>query len=211
MANLSLGKRIAPPRFLLFIAVLALATPIAVQQLGPGRGAMIGFDLAATVFLLVAAPLLRHGEVAKIRATARANDANRALLLVLTGIVSVVVLVAVAHELRGRNDALAIALVIATLTLSWLFSNLVYAFHYAHLFYLDGEDGGDAEGIDFPRTDEPDYWDFIYFSFTLGMTFQTSDVDITAGRVRRVAIGHCLAAFVFNLGVIAFTINVLGK
>ena len=61
-----------------------------------------------------------------------------------------------------------------------------------------------------PGTDEPDYWDFVYFAFTLGMTFQTSDVSITDRRIRRVVLGHSLAAFVFNLGVLAFTINVLG-
>ena len=70
--------------------------------------------------------------------------------------------------------------------------------------------GGDAGGLEFPDCQEPDYWDFLYFSYTLGMTFQTSDVQITARRVRKVAIGQCLAAFVFNLGVLAFTINVLG-
>ena len=120
-------------------------------------------------------------------------------------------LVAVAGELKGRNDTLAIVLVVTTLALSWLFSNMVYAMHYAHLFYSADDDGeGDAGGIDFPGCKEPDYWDFLYFSATLGMTFQTSDVSITSRRIRRVVLGQCLAAFVFNLGVIAFTINVLG-
>jgi uncharacterized membrane protein len=100
-------------------------------------------------------------------------------------------------------------LVIGTLALCWLFSNLVYALHYAHLYYRAGR-GGDAGGLTFPGTDEPDYGDFVYFAFCLGMTFQTSDVTITDGGTRRVVTLHCLAAFVFNLGVIAFTINVLG-
>ena len=74
-----------------------------------------------------------------------------------------------------------------------------------------GDDKGkDSGGLDFPECKEPDYWDFVYFSFTLGMTFQTSDVDMTSRKMRRVTIGHCLAAFVFNIGVLAFTINVLG-
>jgi uncharacterized membrane protein len=98
----------------------------------------------------------------------------------------------------------------ATLALSWLFSNTVYALHYAHLFYTDDASGKDSGGIDVPKCDEPDYWDFLYFSFTLGMTFQTSDVEITSAPVRRTTIGHSLAAFVFNIGVLAFTINVLG-
>jgi uncharacterized membrane protein len=102
-------------------------------------------------------------------------------------------------------------MVVATLVLAWLFGNVVYALHYAHVYYQAGKDrGGDAAGISFPETKEPDYWDFVYFSFTLGMTFQTSDCDITAQAIRRISIGHCMAAFVFNLGVLAFTINALG-
>jgi uncharacterized membrane protein len=88
---------------------------------------------------------------------------------------------------------------------------MVYTLHYAHLFYGRDDDGsGDAGGLDFPDTKEPDYWDFLYFSYTLGMTFQTSDVTIASRRMRRVALGQSLAAFVFNLGVLAFTINTIG-
>ena len=146
-----------------------------------------------------------------MRRASQHNDANRAVLLAFTATVLVVILVAVAGELKGQNDAIAIALVIATLVLAWLFANTIYALHYAHLYYLaDEQGGGDSKGLDFPSCDEPDYWDFLYFSFTLGMTFQTSDVEITARRLRRVALGHTLAAFVFNLGIVAFTINVLG-
>lgn len=204
-----LGNRIAPPRFVLFALVFLAGLAALIPTIGLGRGTMAAFDVAALVFLLAATTLLRHGQAAQMRHAARANDANRAVLLGLTGMTMIVILVAVAGELKGKNDAVAIALVIATLALAWLFSNTVYAFHYAHLFYSpDG--GGDAGGLSFPQCDEPDYWDFIYFSFTLGMTFQTSDVEIGNGRMRRVAIGQCLAAFVFNLGVLAFTINVLG-
>ena len=125
--------------------------------------------------------------------------------------VSLAILVAVAGELKGSNDRTGVVLVIATLALAWLFSNIIYALHYAHLYYGDDNgNGADNKGLDIPDTDEPSYWDFIYFSFTLGMTFQTSDVDIKTTRMRVIAIGQCLAAFVFNLGVIAFTINVLG-
>jgi uncharacterized membrane protein len=79
------------------------------------------------------------------------------------------------------------------------------------MFYrADSKSGDDCGGIEMPGTKEPDYWDFVYFSFTLGMTFQTSDTAVTSGVFRRVIIFHCLAAFVFNIGVLAFTINVLG-
>ena len=66
-------------------------------------------------------------------------------------------------------------------------------------------------GLDFPGTPEPNYWDFVYFSFTCGMAFATSDVAISDQHIRRIVTVHCLAAFAFNIGVLAFTINVLGS
>ena len=209
-SGLHLGKRIAPPRFVLFLAVLAAGLAAGIPTLGLGRGTMAAFDLAAAVFLVAITSLLKRGEAGQMRHAAVANDANRVLLLTITGLLLLVILVAVHGELKGKNDAVAVGLALATLVLAWLFSNTIYALHYAHLFYSPDEDRGDEGGLDFPKTEEPDYWDFVYFSFTLGMTFQTSDVEMTSRTMRRVAIGQCLAAFVFNLGVLAFTINVLG-
>jgi len=207
-----IGTRVAPPRFLAFVAAFVVGLIVLIPMLGQGRGTMAAFDIAATLFLLLAAMLLRRGSADEMRSATRANDANRPLLLAMTFATMVTILVAVASELSGKQDKHAIILIIATLVLAWLFSNTIWALHYAHLFYLDDSDdgGGDAGGLDFPDCKEPDYWDFLYFSYTMGMTFQTSDVQITARRVRKVATGQCLAAFVFNLGVLAFTINVLG-
>lgn len=204
-----IGDRIAPPRFVLFALILVGAATGLVPVLGMTRGVLTGFDAAALLFIGSLLPLLRQGQAAKMRARAARNDANRAVLLVFCGIVMFVVLVAVGGELRGRNSTVTIALVVGTLILAWLFSNIVYALHYAHLYY-SADGGGDAGGLQFPDTAEPDYWDFLYFSVTLGMTFQTSDVSIASRRMRRVVTGQCLAAFIFNLGVIAFTVNVLG-
>ena len=124
-----------------------------------------------------------------------------------------VILVTVAAELAGRTkpDPAQIALVVVTLVLAWTFANVVYALHYAHLYYLQAPDGTDSGGLSFPGDAEPDYWDFLYFSCTMGMTFQTSDVAVTSAAIRRIVLFHGLAAFVFNLGVIAFTVNVLGS
>ena len=204
-----IGDRIAPPRFILFGFVLIVAAALLIPPLGLTRGVLAGFDAAAILFIGSLVPLLQQGQAATMRRRAARNDANRAVLLVFCGIVLFVVLVAVGGELRGRSSLVTIALVVATLILAWLFSNIVYALHYAHLFYSAG-DKGDAGGLQFPDTAEPDYWDFLYFSVTLGMTFQTSDVSIASRRMRRVVTGQCLAAFIFNLGVIAFTVNVLG-
>ncbi len=207
-----LGQKIAPPRFILFTVLFVGGLFVALPPLGWGRGTMAAFDVAAAVFLIAVSTLLRKGEAAQMRKAAETNDANRAGLLILTGVTMVVILTSVAKEMQGKPGLVAIAFVIATLVLAWLFSNTIYALHYAHLFYSDSDgDGKDAGGIDFPKCDEPDYWDFLYFSFTLGMTFQTSDVEISSRAVRRVVLGQCLAAFVFNIGVLAFTINVLGS
>jgi uncharacterized membrane protein len=204
-----IGNKIAPPRFLMFLGVFAIGLAILIPAIGLGRGVMAAFDLGAITFLVAVSTLLKRGSADQMRAATRANDANRAVLLGFSGVVLLVILVSVAKELQGKNDWIAVTLAVGTLVLAWLFANTIYALHYAHLYYLDDE-GKDARGIDFPQCDDPDYWDFIYFSYTLGMTFQTSDVEITSRHVRKVVTGHCLASFVFNLGVLAFTINVLG-
>ena len=123
-----------------------------------------------------------------------------------------VVLAAVAAELsqKGAHSPVTLFLVIGTLLLCWGFGTLVFTLHYAHLFYMPGENGKDGAGIAFPGTEEPDYWDFLYFSATIGMTFQTSDTDIESRTIRKTATFHSLIAYIFNLGVVAFTINVLG-
>src|SRR3954451_2414795 len=205
------GNMTSAPRFLAFLIVLIVATPVA-GQLMHGRylGFMAGFDVAAIVFLLACISLLSTREAAVIRERAIANDANKTLLLIITGLVVAVLFASIASETVGQKpEPLTKTLVIATLVLAWLFTNTLYAIHYAHLAYMQPE-VGDA-GLEFPGTEEPSYWDFVYFAYTLGMTFQTSDVTITDERIRRVVTVHCFAAFVFNIGVLAFTINVLGS
>ena len=205
-------------KFVLFVAILivgaALATP-AIKEVAHDplrdaafKGFMIGFDLAALFFLLASAHLLRINDPQVIRDHAASNDANRALLLLVTAAISAAVLGAVAMETVGGGGAPGAKtkmLIIATLGVAWLFGNTVYALHYAHLYYTE-PDGG----LDFKQKAPPGYPDFVYFAFTLGMTFQTSDVDIADRHIRNVVTLHCLVAFVFNLGILAFTINVLG-
>ena len=206
-----IGNIIAPPRFLAFIAVLAIASPVAASQLHARTlGFMAGFDLAALIFLLSCLPLLGTRHASEIRDHANANDANRAVLLGITGVVIAVLLVAIGAEAMGNNpEPFTKGLIIFTLAIAWLFSNSIYALHYAHLAY--GDDRHGCSGLDFPGTPEPDYWDFVYFAFTCGMAFATSDVQVTSKHMRRLVTVHSLAAFAFNIGVLAFTINVLGS
>ncbi len=209
---MQLGHRLAPPRFVMFAAIMTIVFVTAVATRGPAAwslGCMIAFDIASVAFLIAIIPILRRGGADQMRAASQANDANRAGLLIITVVTSIVVLVSVVMEVRDKHP-LMIALVLATLILCWLFSNTIYALHYAHLYYLSADDGEDSGGIKFPDCDDPDYWDFLYFSLTLGMTFQTSDVDIPSRRIRRIVLGQCLAAFVFNLGILALTINTIG-
>jgi uncharacterized membrane protein len=205
-------------KFILFVVFLiggfALATPAVMrlsQEPWPDagfKGFMIGFDLAASFFLLASVHLLRIEDPQIIRDHAASNDANRALLLLITVAISAAILGAVAMETIGGGGApggKTKMLIIGTLGMAWLFGNTIYALHYAHLYYT-APDGG----LDFKQKALPGYADFVYFAFTLGMTFQTSDVDIADKHMRGVVTLHCLAAFVFNLGILAFTINVLG-
>jgi uncharacterized membrane protein len=208
------GQIIAPPRFLAFSLLFAAAGAAGVPYLGWGQGLLIAFDVAAFVFLASLAPLFRDCDVETMKSHARDNNANRFILLLLTSAVTTVILIAVGLEIAGRHSPTraVILLVVISLLLAWLFANTVYALHYAHSYYLDSRiDDGHFRGIDFPGTTDPHYWDFVYFAFTLAMTFQTSDSNVTATSVRRTVVLHSFAAFIFNIGVLAFTINVLGS
>jgi len=209
----TLGNRVAPRRFILFLLILLAATGCTIAaHLEWRHGVMIGFDIAALVFLASCLPFLRTSGAAPMRDQADRNDPDRMLMLAITGLVMLVVLVTVGAELTEGTGPrwLRTIFIIATLALTWLFSNAVFALHYAHLYYRkDGGREGDRGGLKFEETREPDYLDFLYFAFTLGMTFQTSDVTIASRGFRRVVTFHCLAAFVYNLGVLAFTISVL--
>lgn len=208
------GTYLAPARFLAFLILLVITTGLMAMQTSFGRATMIGFDVASVAFLLSLAPLMRRRDADEMRAVARQNDANRVMLLVISGAAIVAILIAVGVEVTQAKQlgGLEKLLVVGTLVLAWLFSNSIYTLHYAHIYYLeDAATKRDKGGIDFPGKATPDYSDFFYFAFTLGMTFQTSDCDTCNRGVRRVVIVHCIVAFVFNIGVLAFTINVLGS
>ena len=165
----TIGNMIAPPRFLAFMAALIVSFPIASHEFHRwALGAMAAFDIAAILFLLSCIPLLSTREARVIREHAVQNDANRLLLLVVTGIVMAVLLTAIAAEAVGHNpQPFTKALIISTLALAWLFSNIVYALHYAHLVYMHPDVG--CVGLEFPRTSHPVYWDFVYFAFTINV------------------------------------------
>ena len=206
----TLGNSIAPWRFVLFFIILVIACLVGgLNAEDFWLGLLVGFDIAAAVFLLSCVSILQICDPEAIERAAERNDANRTELLTLTGIVMGTLLIAVAAVTANvRPEPATKIVVILTLLLAWLFSNMVYALHYAHMAYM--QPGKGSAGLEFANTKEPVYWDFVYFAFTIGMTFQTSDVSITSDRIRRVVTVHSFAAFIFNIGVLAFTINVLG-
>ena len=210
----TIGNRLAPAKFIAFMVLMVVAAPPVAYALhhyaadpwreAAAKGLLVAFDLAAVLFLLASLHLLRVNDQATMKQHAAENDANRTILLVLTAIVSLAVLVAVEVMIDAAPGWKTKALIVGTLLIAWLFANSIYALHYAHLYAR--REGGVA----FPGGEKPGYADFVYFSFTLGMTFQTSDVEISDRGIRNVVTVHCLVAFVFNLGILAFTINVLG-
>ena len=208
----SIANRIAPWRFLLFFAVLGVGWAIAMPRLGWSQGLLAGFDVAAVVFIASYAKTFRY-DAKMLREAAARNDANRAVLLVVSFLLSVVIMAAMVGELSaadklGMIDKLLLAV---SLMLVWIFANAVYTLHYAHLFYTSDDGGKDCAGLMFPGTKEPLMSDFVYFAYTLGVAVQTADVDISSPHIRKVVTAHCVAGFFFNLGVLALTINVLAS
>lgn len=204
-------NKLPHPLFVLFLALLGLAIGALYFALEAERAVLLGFDFAATVFAMASFAVMRRAAPEHLRAAAARNDAGRGLLLLVAAISLLVVLIVVGVELRRpkQNEAAQLALVASTLAIAWLFGNLVYALHYAHMFYDRGEGGADHAGLNFPATERPVFADFCYFAFVLGMTFQVSDVQITSSRIRHVATLHALLAFFFNIGAFALTVNVV--
>jgi uncharacterized membrane protein len=91
--------------------------------------------------------------------------------------------------------------------LSWFFIHTMFALHYAHEFHAAHRENGGG-GLSFPGEEDPDYWDFMYFSFVIGMTSQVSDVAIAARSIRRIATAHGIVSFLFNATLVALTVNI---
>ena len=198
------------PRFLAFLAVLVIATALATLRWPVEEALILGFDIAVALFTVLAISLWVDDDPVRERERAAREDGGRLLLALTASTVLAAILLALGRMVEGRTALTAVdfAIVAGTLVLAWLFSNLVYAFHYAHLYY-DQVDAGVEGGIVFPGGDAPAFADFVYFAFVIGMTAQTADLGISSRRIRRVVTLHGLFAFFFNLGVLAMTINVL--
>jgi uncharacterized membrane protein len=153
-----------------------------------------------------------------MRRRAEIEDEGRYTVLILSVAAAIAILLTIVFELHGLKDlpsnltGLRVALAAITILLSWFFMNTMFALHYAHGYYGDADPSHDyspIEGLVFPGRPQPDYWDFLYFSFVIGMTFQVSDVQIEDHSLRRGVLAHGVLAFFFNVIIVALTINIV--
>ncbi|MCF1710851.1 DUF1345 domain-containing protein [Tabrizicola sp. J26] len=200
-------SRIPHYRFFSFLASLIVLTPVLAEVLAMPSAMLTAFDLSVALFILLCLPLF-HSDAVPGRV--ENDDGGRLLLLLTTTIIVSVIVSAVGWMVIHKNNMSVQDFLLAavSLLLGWTFINLIYAFHYAHLFYGPKKSPA-TSGLQFPGEEPPVFSDFCYFSFVIGMTCQVSDVVITRRHMRRVATVHGIIAFVFNLCVLALTVNVL--
>ncbi len=112
---------------------------------------------------------------------------------------------------KSDTNNLQVIIAVAGMILSWLLVHTVFTAKYAHMYYKNKKDDSNTHqaGLQFPDDTRPDFRDFAYFSFVLGMTFQVSDVEISSKSIRRVALLHGLISFAYNTVVVALTINII--
>ncbi|WP_309664498.1 DUF1345 domain-containing protein [Tabrizicola sp.] len=191
-------------RFLLSFGLGLLVGLVAwVQGIAPAFCALTGVNAFFLLYLVLMASLVRSSGPAELRKHAEQDDEG-ALLIVLLALMAVVVSVAaiilVFNWLESGFAARAAAL--ATLPLGWATIHMLAAFHYAHLYYH-----GNDKGLTFAGKAEPGAWDFLYLSFTVGMTAQVSDVVADSTTMRRMILLHGVASFFYNTGILALAVN----
>jgi uncharacterized membrane protein len=215
------------PRLLIGTAVGLVAYPLLPDALGVAMRLVLAWDLGIIVFLVLASRMMARSTAAKMRYRARLEDENAWVIVVVVFGAALASLAAIGFVLHDAKDThgwvavLDVALSSATILLSWTMAHTMVALHYAHAFYDDPDSlaagvepaaapGGAIEGgLAFPGEEHPDYWDFLYFSFVIGMTCQVSDVQITSRPMRRLALAHGSVAFLFNTVILALCINLV--
>lgn len=166
---------------------------------------LIAWDISLVLYLGLAYSTVISCGQEFIRRKAALQDDGKFLILVMTLVAAFASLAAIVMELGikpQQNPQLGLAVV--TIVLSWFAIHTTFALHYAHEYYR----GTDIGGLKFPGTGAPDYWDFVYFSFVVGMTAQVSDVGITDKIIRRTATAHGITSFFFNTALLALMVNI---
>ena len=178
----------------------------------------MGWSFGAAFYLLLAWWLAEVYDAQHTRERSQSLDPPNVLILIimLTAVGACVTAIAMllqqVKNMDGLERAAHVGLAVLALATSWLLIHTIYAFHYAHRYYqeeLKKEPNG--PGLDFPGRLDPDYMDFLYFSFVIGMTSQVSDVQATSRQMRRITLIHGVLSFAFNMLVLALSINVVAS
>ena len=205
----------AHPRLLvaiLFGVLLARLAPW-FSPVPPLTAFLVGWNGGACLYLLLAAHMMRQSDDDKIHRHAQVQDEGRHVLLLLVVLSALVCLLAIVVELSLARQAGGvqrlghIALSGLTIVTSWLFTQTMFALHYAHSYYL-ARHRRQPPGLDFPGQETPNYSDFFYFSVVIGTSAQTADVALSSRAMRRIGTLHCMLSFAFNTTVLALMINI---
>ncbi len=199
---------------LLMIVAAWAGMAVAVPSWTGQTRAIAAWDIGAFVFLALAIILFAVRAPEQMAAEAEAQEEGQWTIFWVMLLGTIFSFAALSGEFYGLKDlprverSLHVALVAATLLLSWLLAHVVFTFRYAHEWYDLDERGKTKGGLSFPSDELPDYFDFLYFSVVIGMTFQVSDVQVTSRRLRRLALLHGLVSFLFNTVIVALTVNI---
>jgi len=171
---------------------------------------LIGWDAGIALYLLLVLIMIWGADTARVRRDATIQDEGRYAIPILTVIAGLASLAAIIVWLRLTPDTESqpthLALLFLTTILSWLFVHSIFALHYAHEYYA--EHRGKGGGLRFPGKGDPNYWDFVYFAFTVGTSSAVSDVEVTSRTIRHTVTAHSLVAFIFNVTMIALTVSI---
>ncbi|WP_338647381.1 MULTISPECIES: DUF1345 domain-containing protein [unclassified Pseudomonas] len=172
---------------------------------------LLGWNSAVWLYLAFTLWLVIHSRACDVKSTAEVEDENASMVLFTVCIAAIASLAAVTLELSGTITSDTDRLIHygftgLTVVGSWLMIGVIFSLHYARLFY---NNEGPEPALRFPEgLLDPDYWDFLYFSFTLNVAVQTADVSIATREMRKAVLAHSLLGFLFNTAVLGFTINI---
>jgi uncharacterized membrane protein len=205
-------------RFLIALVVgVAVFLFVPLENLVPRI--LAGWNAGGWLYLLLVAIKMARAEVEGIKRQSTLERESRIVVLVVVIFGSIFTMLALFAQLmaikseHGVDRTLSISLSVSTIFLSWLLIHTVFALYYAHEFHAEGHGGsrGQGGGLKFPDDSTPDYLDFLYFSFVVGTTAQTSDVEVTSRAMRRVVMLHGILSFFFNTAVIALAVNLAAQ
>jgi len=210
----------AHPRLLISVAIALIVYLLQPAEWREGTRRIVALDIGALNFLILSWTMMVNATADRMRRRAARQDEGQLTILVLTAGAAIFSLVTVATELHGLKDLQGtdafyrVGLAALTILCAWFMTHTMFALHYAHGYYSDSDPTDDKHsdvgGLDFPGDNgAPDYWDFLYFSFVIGMTFQTSDTAISSRALRRLTLGHSILAFFFNTVILALSINIM--